>query len=109
MILTITLAIMTTDNQTNIVQKITYIWWLMGMNVAFYIFWIIYYSIILFKSLRKKKFFKIIFDFNQMMITLGSKGRQSVAKMFSNRKSKMSLKKANWVVQDKRASKTKNV
>ena len=101
MILTITLAIMTTDNDTSIYQKITYIWCLFGMNIAFYIFWICYYIKILVKSLREKKFFRMIFDINQMMISIGSKGRKSMAKIFSIRRSKVNKKRESLTKQVK--------
>ena len=58
MVLTVTLAIMTTDKTVDSSHRIGYFWMLIAINLAFFIFWIAFYLKILMGSLLEVKFFK---------------------------------------------------
>ncbi len=58
MVLTVTLAIMTTERKIDISNRISYFWILILINVAFFIFWIAFYVKILIISIIEIKFFK---------------------------------------------------
>lgn len=91
MILTLTLAIMSTENNYDSFQRVFISWILFLLNFMFYFFWAIFYLNILINSLKNKKFWRKILANKRITFIRGKIGKM-ISKMFSKSNTKIQSK-----------------